>query len=161
VAANVNPVLRGEKSGVLEFGKGPRMQLKNIDHINLTVADFDATVAWYGRVFGFELVEEGLQDEIRWGVIRQSEVMLCIYQFADCRYEDRFAQREMGLHGINHFGLRIIDRKEWEETVAREDLKVLYGGPIDWSHSTSWYVTDPTGYEIEVALWEGNVICFD
>ncbi len=31
------------------------MNLKNIDHLNLTVANFDETVAWYGRVFGFEL----------------------------------------------------------------------------------------------------------
>lgn len=137
------------------------MHLKNIDHLNLTVANFEETVAWYGRIFGFELVEEGMQDETRWGVIRQGEVMLCIYQFEDGRFEDRFALREMGLHGINHFGLRITDRKAWEGTITREDLKVLYGGPIRWAHSTSWYVTDPTGWEIEIALWDGDVISFD
>lgn len=136
------------------------MQLKNIDHLNLTVADLEETVAWYHRVFGFELVEEDVQDGTRWGVIRQGDVMLCIYQFEDCRYEDRFAQRKMGLHGINHFGLRITDRAAWEEIVDREKIEVLYDGPIRWTHSTSWYISDPTGYEIEVALWDDDMIVF-
>lgn len=137
------------------------MRLKNIDHLNLTVASFDETVAWYNRVFGFTLVEEAMQDGTRWGVIRNGEVMLCIYEYADCRYEDRFEMRRRGLHGINHFGLRITDRTAWEETITRENLTVLYDGPVVWPHSTSWYVQDPTGWEIEVALWNDDRIDFD
>jgi len=136
------------------------MQVKNIDHLNLTVADFDATVSWYHRIFGFELVEENVQDGTRWGVIRQGDAMLCIYQFADCRLEDRFALRKMGLHGINHFGLRITDQDEWEKTIARENIEVLYDGPVRWPHSTSWYISDPTGWEIEVALWDEDTVTF-
>lgn len=137
------------------------MKLKNIDHINLTVADFEASLAWYRRVFGFELVEEGMQDDTRWGVIRQGDVMLCLYEFPECRHEDRFTLRGMGLHGINHFGLRITGRSDWEETIGRENIEVLYDGPIRWPHSTSWYITDPTGWEIEVALWDEDTIVFD
>ncbi len=35
------------------------MTVQQLDHLNLTVDDFDTTVAWYGRLFGFELVEKG------------------------------------------------------------------------------------------------------
>jgi len=136
------------------------MHLKSIDHVNLSVADFDETVAWYGRVFGFSPVEEGLQDGRRWGVIRNGEVMLCIYEQPECRYEDRFVIREKGLHNINHFGLRITDRAAWQAVIEREQLTVLYDGPVTWSHSTSWYITDPTGYEIEVSLWHDDTISF-
>jgi len=136
------------------------MQIRNIDHLNLTVADFDSTVAWYHRVFGFELVEEGVQDHTRWGVIRQGDAMLCIYQFEDCRLEDRFAMRKLGLHGINHFGLRITDRAAWEEIIANENIEVLYDGQVRWPHSTSWYIKDPTGWEIEVALWDEDRVIF-
>ncbi len=66
----------------------------------------------------------------------------------------------MGLHGINHFGLRITDRTAWEEIVDREKIEVLYDGPTRWSHSTSWYISDPTGYEIEVALWDDDMVAF-
>jgi len=136
------------------------MHLKNIDHINLTVADFDETVAWYGRVFGFKLVEEAMQDETRWGVIRHGDAMICIYEFPECQYEDRFVQRAAGRHGINHFGLRITDRQAWQNVIEKEGLTVLYGGPVTWPHSTSWYVTDPTGWEIEVAVWQQDTITF-
>ncbi len=136
------------------------MNLKNIDHINLTVADFDQTVAWYHRVFGFELVEEAMQGDTRWGVIRNGEVMLCIYEHPDCRLADRFAMREKQLHGINHFGLRITDQKEWEAVIEREKLNILYDGPISWPNNTSWYVADPTGWEIEVAFWKDDTIRF-
>lgn len=137
------------------------MTVKNIDHLNLTVADFDRTVAWYGRVFGFALVEEGEQDGGRWGVIRAGEAMLCIYEHGDCEMKDRHALRRMKLHGVNHFGLRIADRAAWEAVVEREEVPVLYGGPVRWRHSTSWYLQDPTGYEIEVALWDHDTIAFD
>ena len=136
------------------------MQIKNIDHLNLTVADFDKTVSWYSRVFGFKLVEEGVQDGTRWGVIRQGEAMLCIYQFAECRLEDRFDMRKMGLHGINHFGLRITDQDTWEKIITRENIAVLYDGPTRWPHSTSWYIKDPTGWEIEIALWDDDNVAF-
>ncbi len=136
------------------------MRIRNIDHLNLTVADFDTSVAWYNRVLGFELVEEDVQDGTRWGVIRQGDTMLCIYEFEDCRLEDRFAMRKMGLHGINHFGLRITDQDAWEKVIAREKIKVLYDGPIRWLHSTSWYIEDPTGHEIEIALWDDDFVAF-
>ena len=90
------------------------MNVRHIDHVNLTVADFDATVEWYDRVFGFDLVEVGLQDGHRWGVIRTGDVMMCLYEHKECRLEDRFSMREMGLHGINHFGLRITEPQESE-----------------------------------------------
>src|SRR6185503_12235140 len=30
------------------------------DHLNLSVKDLDETIAWYGRVFGFAVAEEGV-----------------------------------------------------------------------------------------------------
>jgi hypothetical protein len=72
-----------------------------------------------------------------------------------------FFQRESGLHGINHFGLRITDEKAWQRTLAAENIEVLYDGPVRWPHSTSWYILDPTGWEIEVALWDKDTVAFD
>ena len=65
-----------------------------------------------------------------------------------------------GHHGPAHFGLRGVDRDAWEATLARERVPVGYGGAVRWPHSTSWYVTDPTGYEIEVACWDDDRVRF-
>ena len=72
-------------------------------------------------------------------------------------FEDPDAQRARGVHGLNHFGLRITDRAGWEKTMEREGIEPEYGGPVRWPHSTAWYIQDPTGYEIEVALWDEGV----
>jgi len=137
------------------------MKVKHLDHLNLSVQGFSETADWYGRVFGFEVAEDKVDQGMRWGVIRSGDAMLCIYEHPELEFAGSDEIRGKGLHGINHFGLRITDRKSWEETVKREGIEVNYGGPVRWPHSTAWYVTDPTGYEIEVALWDDDQARFD
>lgn len=137
------------------------MGVSGLDHLNLTVRDFAETVAWYGRVFRFVLVEEGLWEGIRWGILRSGEgrgpAMLCIYEHRDYRSPGQDALKDGRLHGIRHFGVRIGDEGEWRATLSRERLE---SEEMRWPHSTSWYVTDPTGYDIEVALWDGDRVAF-
>jgi len=132
--------------------------IKQLDHLNMTVRDLAQTQEWYRRVFGFQTVEAGFQDGQPWAIIKAGEAMLCLYQRPDLRFVGRF---ERPLHGVNHLAFRITDRDAWLGIVAREQLKLNYGDHTDYSHSTSWYVEDPTGYEIEVALWEGDRVVFE
>ena len=139
------------------------MKTANIDHLNLSVRDFDETVAWYGRVFGFELVEESTQpDGTHFGVLRSESAMLCIYEHADLEYVHCDKLRARGMHAICHFALRIpaAERADWEATVKRENLQLDFGGAIAYDHSTSWYVKDPTGWSIEVVLWHEDEPAF-
>ena len=129
--------------------------------MNLSVHDFDETADWYRRVFGFEVVEDKTDSEgIRWGVIRAGDALLCIYEHEELEFADCHELRKKGFHSICHFGLAIDDREAWEKTLERENVDVQYGGAVDWPHSTAWYVSDPTGWTIEVALWHGNEIAF-
>ncbi len=137
------------------------MGVRHLDHLNLSVRDFDETVDWYGRVFGFRKVEEAVQDGVKWGVIRAGEALLCIYEHPGLEHRDRFAMKEKGLHHLAHFGLRVDDVADWLAIVEREALTINYGGAIDWPHSRSWYVNDPTGWEIEVSLWNDDTVRFD
>ena len=132
--------------------------VKHLDHLNLSVRGFEETADWYRRVFGFEVVEDEVDsDGVRWGVIRGGDAMLCIYEQPDLADLPRY---EAGTHFIRHFGLRITDRKAWEETVARERLDLQYGGEVSWPHSSAWYTDDPTGYTIEVVLWDDDSVRF-
>lgn len=137
------------------------MNVTQLDHLNLSVADLDMSLAWYARVFGFAKVEEGTQETGRWAIIRAGEAMLCLYEQPQREHLDRFALRGRGLHGLNHFGLRIGDREAWEQTIADEQVDLSYGGAIEWPHSTAWYVVDPTGYEVEVACWHHDTVSFE
>lgn len=135
--------------------------VKHLDHLNLSVASLAASEAWYRRVFGFERVEEGVCDDgTPWAILRAGEALLCMYEHADWTLPSNSERRERGVHGQNHFGLRITDRAAWEETIRRERVDVDYGGAIRYPRSTSWYVNDPTGHGIEVALWDDDVVRF-
>jgi len=136
------------------------MQLKHLDHLNLGVSDLGASLDFYARVFGMEKVEAGEKDGVAWAIVRGGEAMLCLYEHAGHHLPTDTEREATGQLGLNHFGLRITDREAWEQVIAREKLTVNYGGPVGWPHSTAWYIYDPSGYEIEVALWEGDEIRF-
>jgi catechol 2,3-dioxygenase-like lactoylglutathione lyase family enzyme len=132
------------------------MTVKHLDHLNMTVKNLAETSEWYHRVFGFEIVETGTWSGVPWAIIQSGDAMLCIYEHPELVPIGDGAPS----HHINHFGLRITDRDQWEETLKRESIPVHYG-PYRWPHSTAWYISDPTGYEIEVALWDNDRVTFD
>lgn len=133
------------------------MNIENMDHLNLTVADFDATVKWYHEVFGFALVEAGIRHGKRWGVLQAERALLCIYEHNNRKVPNLDREK---LHGVNHFSFRIRNKTEWENTVLQLDLQLEYGGLVRYPHSDSWYVIDPTGYEIEIVHWDRDEIHF-
>jgi lactoylglutathione lyase len=137
-----------------------RLTVKHLDHLNLSVHDLAETAAWYDRVLGFELVERSQSRGRQYAILRSGDAMLCVYEHPDrARLTDEL-RTGRAAHGLSHFALRITDRRAWEETVAREAVEVRYGGVIEWPHSASWYVTDPSGYEIEVVLWKQDRVSF-
>ncbi len=134
------------------------MKAVALDHLNMSVRDLAESLDWYGRVFGFEKVEDGVYDGAPWAIVRSEGALLCLYEHPERASPDGGdGLAEKGLLGVAHFGLRIDDRAAWEDTLHRENVEVQYGGPVRWPHSTSWYVSDPSGYEIEVALWKDGI----
>ncbi len=137
--------------------------MKNItiDHLNLSVRNFEESAIWYKNVFGFEKVEEGTDEKGKpWGILRNGNFMLCIYEEVEGMVLDYNKPEHARFHQIFHFGLRVRDEKEWQQTLNEQKLKVFYGGAVRYPHSQSWYIQDPTGYEIEVSCWDDNEISF-
>jgi catechol 2,3-dioxygenase-like lactoylglutathione lyase family enzyme len=142
------------------------MNVRNLDHINLTVSNLNETIDWYGKLFGFERVEGGTREGIRWAIIRSGDALLCMYERADLGHPEEGVYSDESLsidrsHRINHFGLRIVDRDSLEKAILKNKVSVKYGAAIRYPFSWSWYICDPTGHEIEVALWDNDEIKFD
>lgn len=136
------------------------MQVKHLDHLNLTVNNFNETKDWYRRVFGFESVEEGVRNGKRWGVLKSGEALLCVYENPTRTFLDGDELDRKELHGIKHFSFRLQNRQQWEAVVNKENLSVQYGGAYEYPNSVSWYINDPTGYEIEVVIWNHDTVKF-
>lgn len=136
------------------------MSIKQLDHLNMTVSDLDETIRWYGDVFGMEVVESGERAEGPWAILKGGDAMLCVYEDPNRRSPSRFGRDAKEDHVIYHFGFRIEDRAAWLAKVEEHGLVLEFGGETDYPFSTSWYVSDPTGYGIEVVLWDADEVRF-
>lgn len=112
-----------------------------IDHLNLDVKNLDQTVEFYSKLFGFTVLKE--QPEENSKIIGNEHVKLCLYQ------RDGFDHFEK--NGFNHFGLHINNFEDVMQKCTELGIEVYYGGPIEWERSSSIYIKDPNGYEIELA----------
>ncbi len=121
-----------------------------LDHINLTVANLKDSIEWYGKIFGFEAVESGTTPRgVKWGIVAMNDSMICMTEDKERILADR--HEDPSVHRIGHFGIRVSNLESWRQIVKENNLKVYYGGEIHYPFSTSWYVHDPSGHEIEVS----------
>lgn len=131
-----------------------------LDHINLTVSNLDESIAWYEKIFGFRLVEQGISiRNIPWGIVALNDSMICMSEHGSRK--SAASSDEEKFHQIYHFGIRVSDQEEWKERVKAFNLKLYYGGVVEYPHSKSWYVHDPNGHEIEVSWAERGRMEFE
>ena len=129
----------------------------SLDHINMNVKNFSKSADFYFRIFGFEAVEGGVDAQgSPWCILKNGEHMLCIYEEPEAELPSEDAK----FLRIYHFGIRVRDPEVWEAKVKNENLNLLYGGSIRYPHSTSWYIADPSGHEIEVSYWDKDNVTF-
>jgi catechol 2,3-dioxygenase-like lactoylglutathione lyase family enzyme len=128
--------------------------VKHLDHLNMSVADLEATTAFYQGLFGFETVEAGVWRGKPWRILKAGEALLCLYQF------DRNAPDASDAHRLSHFALRITDSEAFKARAAELGVPINYGGKVEWPYSDAYYVNDPTGYEIEVVHWHDDEVRF-
>lgn len=134
------------------------MKIK-LDHVNLTVRDINESIDWYGRIFGFEPVERGVNQNGRpWAIVAHDDSMICMTEYRERQSAAR--QGEIDFHQFYHFGIRVSDESEWRAKVEKFAVKVRYGGAYEYPHSLSWYVEDPNGHEIEVSYAGGERLRF-
>ena len=131
-----------------------------IDHINLSVINLTASESFYSQTFGFEKVESGhsiSNSERRpWSILKKDASMLCLYENPKLKTS---TDKDDGFAKIYHFGIRLegIQTQEWEEKIAHEKIPIEDGEAVQYPHSTSWYVIDPSGHKIEVSYWPQGV----
>jgi lactoylglutathione lyase len=120
-------------------------QLKalSIDHINMNVKNLEESVAFYKELFGFEIKkEQPEQDSV---IIGNDTIKLCMYEVSD----------DIKKGGISHFGFHV---ENFDAVIAKcqeMNIEMPYD-MLDWEHSRSVYIFDPSGHEIELAEVQGG-----
>ena len=112
-----------------------------IDHLNLEVIDLEKTVNFYSELLGFEVKKE--QPEEKSKIIGNDKVKLCLYENKNMQ---KYVKK-----GFAHFGLHINNFDNIIKKCEVMNLKIYYGGQLEWEKSSSIYIQDPNGYEIELS----------
>ena len=90
--------------------------------------------------------EVELKDPKDFKIIGTDKVHLCMYEKPNMQRID----------GINHFGFHIDNFDEIVQKCEQMNVKILYGGALDWEKSRSIYIEDPSGYEMELSENQGG-----
>jgi len=121
------------------------IKVERIDHINMRVHDLAESIEFYHKHFGFVMMEDETHAREPWAIIGLRGIAyLCLYEHPGK------AIPEEGLT-INHFGLALKDFDKALAHLKKSGVPILYGGPVEWPHSRSIYIRDPSGHEIELA----------
>ena len=122
----------------------PDVTLPTLHHIALTVTDLEASIRWYGRVFGIDyLMEEAHEGGV--GKILADEQMrlLIVLHHHDANPGERFSERRTGL---DHVGFSVASRAELETWQAHlEELGVAKADVTDRPLTQSPIVDRPYG----------------
>jgi len=117
------------------------LAVSGIDHLNIEVINLNETVEFYNQLFDFAVIKE--QPEENSKIIGNEHVKLCLYET-----EAFHGYTKKGFH---HFGLHIENFDDVMQKCTEMGIEIFYGGPLKWEKSSSIYIKDPNGYEIELA----------
>ncbi len=127
----------------------PNVTLATLNHIALTVTDLEASIRWYGQVFGISyLMEEAHEGGV--GKILADEQMrlLIVLHHHDANPGERFSERRTGL---DHVGFSVGSRAELEAWQRHlQELGVTQSPIADRPYGSVLVFRDPDNIQLEL-----------
>lgn len=134
------------------------IKINGINHVAISVADFEETIAWYERVFGFTVID---RSEIPGTGIRVSHMqgagfLLEIFCAPDGKAlpEDRKVPNlDLLTQGNKHFSFGVEDAHKAKDELAAMGVEIAMIAEVDGTYGV--FIRDNTGNLIEI-FEEGN-----
>ena len=125
------------------------LKATSMDHVNMNVKDLAKTVEFYKNLFGFEIRKDDNSPnkmDAPSKIIGNDSIKLCLYEDPQVTPSG----------GIAHFGFHVENFDDIMQKCKELGVEVLYDGPVDFEKSSSVYIKDPTGYDIELSKVYGG-----
>ncbi|MEM9796865.1 MAG: VOC family protein [Pseudomonadota bacterium] len=130
------------------------MQIDGIHHAGLSVSDFDASVAWWQRHFGFALLKAWDVPGLRIGLLGRDGMYLELFaqeQAAPGPDETRTVTESFGQRGWKHLALKVPDLAAAIETLRAAGVTVLTEPVRDAPPGYHYaFLRDPDGNHVEL-----------
>ena|ERR1700722_12591162 len=131
------------------------IKVKAIDHINMTVNSLEESIQFYNKLFGFEIIEDSRHDDIipnklgtPYAVIGVRGAAYLVLHQSPTKGN---GQNKRGPIGLAHMGFHVEDFDNLMKILKSSSVSFRQGEEIvEWAHSRSIYILDPSGHEIEL-----------
>lgn len=128
-------------------------------HIGISVANLDESIAWYGRMLGFEVVRRNAREN-------ESQTVIALLRRDDCYLElfeipgaaplpeyRRDPSADLRVHGIKHFAFQVDDARAAAETLRARGAEIAMG-PVENERSIFVFIRDNSGNAFELIQYK-------
>lgn len=134
------------------------VKINGINHVAISVADFEESIAWYERVFGFTVVD---RSEIPGTGIKVSHMsgpgfLLEIFCAPDANplpASRRVPNEDLMTQGNKHFSFGVDDAHKAKDEMEAMGVDIAFVAEVDGTYGV--FIRDNTGNLIEI-FEEGN-----
>ena len=141
----VPPVLAQSAAHELDF---------TIDHVGISVANLEESVAWYVEKLGFELlrpVERNPDSPSNIARIRKGDFTIELFEIegaAPLPEYRRDPRADLRVHGLAHFAFRVDDALAFQAELEAKGVEVVMRASAD-GRSNFFFVSDNSGNSFE------------
>jgi catechol 2,3-dioxygenase-like lactoylglutathione lyase family enzyme len=123
------------------------------DHAGISVADLEASIAWYGEMLGFTVdrVVDVPEDTGRVALVRNGDFILelfCIPGAAPLPEERRHPATDLRTHGIKHVAYAVPDLRALMDELKAKDVDVVWDAVVH-DNTLCAFVRDNSGNLVE------------
>ncbi len=136
-----------------------KIDINGINHVAISVADFEESIGWYQRVFGFEVLDRsqipgtGIQVAHMQGTGFLLEIF-CAPNSNPLPPERRIPNQDLLTQGNKHFSFGVKDAHQAKEDMEKMGVEIAFVAEVDGTYGV--FIRDNTGNLIEI-FEEGDI----
>lgn len=129
------------------------ISINGINHVAISVADFEESIAWYERVFGFTVIDRseipgtGIRVSHMQGVNFQLEIF-CAPNANPLPEDRRIPNQDLLTHGNKHFSFGVKDAHKAKDEMEAMGVDIAFVAEVDGTYGV--FIRDNTGNLIEI-----------
>jgi catechol 2,3-dioxygenase-like lactoylglutathione lyase family enzyme len=137
-----------------EQNNGPGFEI-SFDHVGISVANLEESIAWYKEMLGFEEVmrmSEDAANKMEIGHIRRGNCYIELFQVEGAKPLPEYRldpSADLRVHGVKHFGFQVDDAHAAVEELKAKGVEIAMG-PIDTPGVCFVFIRDNSGNALEL-----------